>query len=391
MSPSSPPPTRFGIIGMGGIGIHHAKYLADASIPDATLTAFSSRDPARRAAASALFPAAHAFASQTELLASGLCDAVIICTPHYQHTQAIIEAFDAGLHVLVEKPLAVTLSDARRALDAAQRHPNLLFGIMLNQRSHPLNHWLRTQIRAGDGGGGLLGQLQRLSWTATHWFRPNIYYAASPWRATWAGEGGGLLINQCHHNLDLLLWMTGQTPRRVTAVASLGKRHPIETEDECSAILEYDSGLIAHFYASTGEFPGVNRLEIAGTRARVVIEDDKLTIMRSEMDSRDFIRTATEPFGTPAKSPEPPPTLPAPELPEHKAITRDFVEALRHGRTSDSLLAPAAEDLAALELGHAILLSAVERRALDLPLPPGAYESFLASRRAPGLAERKGT
>jgi predicted dehydrogenase len=255
-------PIRFGIIGMGGVGVHHARYLP--TVEGAALTAFSTRDAARRAAAAAEFPHARAFASQAELLRSGLCDAVIIATPHYQHVDAVSAALEAGLHVLVEKPLAVTLSDCRRALAAAARRPDLLFGIMLNQRSHPAFSWLRGQIRSGA-----LGELQRLSWTATHWFRANVYYASSPWRATWAGEGGGLLINQCHHNLDLLCWMTGLQPRRVTAVGFLGKRHPIETEDEFSAIFEYDSGMIGHFYATTGEFPGVNRLEIAGSRARV--------------------------------------------------------------------------------------------------------------------------
>ena len=229
---------------------------------------------------------------------------------------------------------------------------------------------------------GSLGELQRISWTATHWFRPNSYYTASSWRATWAAEGGGLIINQCHHNLDLLVWMTGLMPRRVTAVGFFGKRHPIETEDEVSAIFEYDSGAIGHFYAATGEFPGVNRLELAGARARIVVEDDRVAVTRGAVDSREAIRTSQEPFGSPGKTLEAGPVLPAAVLPEHKAIVRDFVRNIREKLPAAQLLAPAAEDLAPLELGHAMLLSAVRHAPVELPVAEGAYEEFLESKRS---------
>lgn len=365
-------PVRFGIVGMGGIGLHHAKIIA--SMPEATLTAFSSRDAGRRDAAAALYPQARAFADHAELIASKLCDAVLIATPHYQHVPITLEAFAAGLHVLAEKPLAVALTDAQRIVEESRRHPELLFGIVLNQRCVPAYRHIRQLITSGE-----LGQITRYSWTATHWFRPNVYYTASPWRATWAGEGGGVLINQCHHNLDLLYWMTGMLPRKVTAVGFLGKQHPIETEDEVSAILEYESGLIGHFFASTGEAAGTNRLEIAGTRGKVIAENGELRLGRLAVDSRDFMKSSTEAFVGPEATWEMPKLEPGP-VPEHRGILEDFARCVQRGGRSEELLAPAADDLAAMELSNAMLLAGVTRQAVELPMDAAAFDTFLSQK-----------
>ncbi|HVT79986.1 MAG TPA: Gfo/Idh/MocA family oxidoreductase [Phycisphaerae bacterium] len=361
--------TRFGIIAMGGIGLHHARIIS--SLPNAAVAAFSSRDAARAAHASSLYPAARAFANHSELLQSGACDAVLICTPHYQHVPIAVEAFAAGLHVLVEKPLAVSAGEARRAVEAAEKHPHLLFGIMLNQRTHPAHQHIRRLIQSGE-----LGHLTRISWTATHWFRPNSYYTASPWRATWAGEGGGVLINQCHHNLDLLWWLTGLMPRRITAVGFAGKHHPIETEDEVSAILEYESGTVGHFFASTGEAAGTNRLEIAGTRGKVILEDGLLRMARVGVDTREYIKTSQEPFSAPAAAWETV-ALPAAANPDHRPVIEDFVAAIEQGKRSAELIAPAADDLAAMELSNAMLMAGLTREAVELPLDARAFEGFM--------------
>ncbi len=367
-------PTHFGIIGMGGIGLHHAKIIA--SLPGATLAAFSSRDPARRATAQSLYPDAAAFTSHSDLIASKTCDAVLIATPHYQHVPITLEAFAANLHVLVEKPLAVSATEARRAIDAAQQHPHLLFGIMLNQRALPAHQKIRSLIQAGD-----LGHLTRISWTATHWFRPNSYYTASPWRATWAGEGGGLLINQCHHNLDLLCWLTNALPKKITAVGFAGKHHPIETEDEVSAILEYPTGTIAHFFASTAEAAGTSRLEIAGTRAKLILEDGTLRLATLATDTRDYIKSSPDPFSAPVATWETLALPPAPH-PDHRAILEDFLTALQQNKTSPTLLAPAAEDLPAMELSNALLMAAITRTPVELPLPPATFDAFMAKMQA---------
>jgi predicted dehydrogenase len=243
---------------------------------------------------------------------------------------------------------------------------------MLNQRTLPLHQEIRRRILNGE-----LGNLTRLTWIATHWFRPDAYFRSSPWRATWKGEGGGVLINQAHHNLDLLYWLTGMMPRTITAVGSRGKHHPIETEDEVSAILEYESGMVAHFITSTGEAPGTNRLEIAGTRGKLVAEDGKLTFHRLATDSRDFSRSATEPFSAPPVTVAPVPLAPAPS-PDHRPIVEDFAATIAAKKTSAALLAPAADALPAIELSNALLMAALTRHPVPLPLDCPTYDAFLA-------------
>jgi predicted dehydrogenase len=362
---------RLGIIGMGGVGTHHATYITR-DIPSVSFAAFSTRDPDRLARAKAQFPHATAFTSHADLLQSKTCDAVLIAAPHYQHLAMTQEALAVGLHVLVEKPLAVTVSAAQQILHAAAGHPQLVTGIMLNQRSSPLYARMREMVQSGA-----LGALTRITWIATHWFRPDVYYRSSPWRATWKGEGGGVLINQAHHNLDLLYWIVGGLPRTITAVGARGKHHPIETEDEVSAVLEYESGLTAHFITSTGEGPGVNRLEIAGTRGRLVAENNTLTFHRLATDSREFSRTATDPFGAPPVTSEII-ELPPAITPDHRAIVEDFARVIADGKPASALLAPAADALHAVELGNAILMAALARHPVHLPLDPAAYDSFLA-------------
>jgi predicted dehydrogenase len=367
---------RLGIIGMGGVGIHHATYITR-DIAAVTLAAFSTRDPERLSKAKAQFPGAAAFTNHAELLASKTCDAVLIATPHYQHLPITQEALGAGMHVLVEKPLAVTVSAAQQIVHAAAGHPRLVTGIMLNQRTNPLYAKMREMVQ-----GGKLGTLTRITWIATHWFRPDAYYRSSPWRATWKGEGGGVLINQAHHNLDLLCWITGRMPRTVTAVGARGKHHAIETEDEVSAILEYDDGTptgraVAHFLTTTGEGGGVNRLEIAGTKGRLVAEENTLTFYRLDTDAQEFSRTATEPFSAPQVTTEKIAVPPA-VTPDHRAIVEDFARVIVEGQPSSALLAPASDAVHAVELGNAILMAALTRKPVTLPLDPAAYDTFLA-------------
>jgi predicted dehydrogenase len=368
---------RFGIIGMGGIGRHHGKYLAEGAVQGATLTAFCTRDSERRAQAAVLFPQAAVFEKHGDLLASKTCDAVLIATPHFQHPQVARDALGSNLHVLVEKPLAVSVTEARNLVQFVTGYPHLRFGIMLNQRTHPLYQKIRELVQQRE-----LGEITRVTWIATHWFRPWSYFRSSPWRATWKGEGGGVLINQCHHNLDLLCWIMGKLPSRVTAVGFAGKSHPIETEDEVSAILEYPGegdryrGAIGHLITSTGESPGVNRLEIAGTRARLVAENSRLFLTRAKFDAREFMRTCPEPFAAPETVHSEIPVS-APHTPDHPVITQDFVNAILEGRPSEKLLAPAVEGVAAVELGNALQMAALTRVPVELPLDGWEFDRFL--------------
>ncbi|MDA0577848.1 MAG: Gfo/Idh/MocA family oxidoreductase, partial [Verrucomicrobia bacterium] len=217
----------------------------------------------------ATFPNVKAFAKPEDMYASGTVDAVVVATPHYSHPDLSMAALARGLHVLVEKPIAVHKQEAERLIRAA-RPGGPLLAVMLNQRTDPRYRKMREIVQGGE-----LGRLQRVTWIITDWFRTDAYYKTGAWRGTWAGEGGGLLMNQCQHQLDLLQWMFGM-PRAVRAWCGLGKRHAIEVEDEVTAYLEYADGATGLFVASTGEAPGVNRLEVAGELGRLVQEENRI-------------------------------------------------------------------------------------------------------------------
>jgi predicted dehydrogenase len=368
---------RVGVVGLGNMGLQHAGYLHNGSVDGATLGALCNRGAASLAKAAAMFPNVPTFTSLDALLAAGVCDAVLMATPHFDHPQMILTAFAAGKHVLVEKPLAVSIKAAREVVAVYERYPHLKFGIMYNQRSNPLYQKIRELISSGE-----IGDISRITWIITNWFRTNAYYRSSSWRATWKGEGGGVLINQCPHNLDLLWWMTRLMPSRITAIAHAGKFHPIEVEDEVNAIFEYDNGerqgATGHFITTTGEFPGTNRLEIAGSRAKIVAENNTLTLTRSAVDSREFSRSSPESFGAPASTQSefrfPPP---APHPAEHLIITQDFVNAIRHERPNIQLLAPAPEGIYSQELANGMMMAGLTRKPVKLPLDVESYEEFL--------------
>jgi predicted dehydrogenase len=303
-----------------------------------------------------------------DLVASGDCDAVLIATPHFQHPEVAIAAFDKGLHVLCEKPVAVSIGEARRLNAAAARHPDLKFSLMYQMRTVPIYRKVRELIADGE-----LGEISRITWLITDWFRTWTYYASGGWRATWAGEGGGVLINQCPHNLDLIQWLTGLFPSRVTAVGSVGKSHPIEVEDEISAILEYPNGAVGHFVTTTGEAPGTNRLEIVGDRGKLVAEGGKLTFTRTRKSVREVRETSKEMFATPETwtiDIALPTTPPEP----HKLITENFVRAVLK---DEALISPGVEGARGLEIGNAMLMAGLTRRPVELPLDGDAYEQFL--------------
>jgi predicted dehydrogenase len=306
------------------------------------------------------------FADYRQLCASGQVDAVLIATPHYSHPPIAIEALRHGLHVLVDKPLAVHVADGHRML-AAHGDTTRRFGVMLQERCRPLYVTIKSMLQEG-----VLGDIRRVSWIVTDWFRPQAYYQSSPWRATWQGEGGGLLINQCPHHLDLLQWFVG-LPRRVTAHIGLGKYHPIEVEDEVTAFLEYPNGATGVFIASTGEAPGTNRLEIAGEKGKLVLEQDTLTLFENAIETSVFSRT------TPALFARPP--YQAREIAVtgawqgHTGVLTNFRDAILDGVP---LLVPAAEALGSLELGNAMLLSGLLHRSVDVPLDAELMERELA-------------
>src|SRR5450432_827706 len=285
---------RVAVVGVGSMGAVHARALAAGSISRATLIAVCDSDPE----ALARFPGVKAFATSRALIASGLVDAVVVATPHYDHTPISIAALAAGLHVLTEKPLAVHKADCQQMLTAFEHRPKpgQVFAEMFNQRTDPRFIKLRELIRSGE-----LGTLRRMNWIITDWFRTEAYYRSGGWRATWRGEGGGALLNQCPHQLDLWQWLFGM-PKRVHAFCGFGTFHDIEVEDKVTAYLEYEHGTSGVFVTTTGEAPGTNRLEVAGDLGKVILDATGLQFTRNEVSMTDFLKSSRDRYTRPASS-----------------------------------------------------------------------------------------
>lgn len=356
---------RLGIVGVGTMGRFHLSKMS--GLRNVTVTAVCDSDR-KRADQHAAEAKSKAYYDHRDLLKAGVCDAVLIATPHYSHTAIGIDALKAGLHVLVEKPISVHKADCERLI-AAHRNRKQVFAAMFNQRTDPRYQKLRKLITDGE-----LGQLDRVTWIITDWFRTEAYYGSCAWRATWAGEGGGVLLNQCPHNLDLWQWMFGM-PQRVRGFCKLGRKHNIEVEDEVTAFLEYDSGCTGVFITSTGEAPGTNRLEVAGELGRVIIEGNSIRFTRNEVSSTKFLKTTPEPWARP--------DIWNVEIPvngtggQHGEVLQNFIDAIVEGTP---LIAPAAEGIKSVELGNAMLYSSETGKTVALPLSSRAFAAMLKAR-----------
>ncbi|HCM27388.1 MAG TPA: oxidoreductase [Treponema sp.] len=359
---------RLAVVGIGGMGGQHLRELA--AMEGVELAAVCDVDGAKADAAAEKYsvPAYH---DARTLLAAVPLDGVVIATPHYDHATVASEAFGRGVSVLSEKPVAVTVRDARgmtAAYEAAKKlHPELFFSAMFQQRTQ--GNWMKVKemIEAGE-----LGRIVRASWIITDWFRTQAYYDSGGWRATWSGEGGGVLMNQCPHNLDLFQWFVGM-PSRVTAFASLGKYHNIEVEDEVTAYFEYENGMVGHFITSTAEAPGTNRLELVGEHGKLVCEKGRLFFSKNAKSMLAHLREATAPWEPlPCEELEIPVT--GPMTGNHRIVLEDFAAAIREGRPP-RIDAREGVNMAALD--NAIMYSALEKRTVALPLSEGAFEEKL--------------
>jgi predicted dehydrogenase len=352
---------KLGIVGIGSMGTIHAQSVVDGNIPRCKLTAVC--DP--KVERINKFPSAEGFVSADDFLRSSETDAVLIATPHYSHTSIGIQVLETGKHLLVEKPISVHKADAERLI-AAHRRSNQVFAAMFNQRTDPFFLKLRRLVQSGE-----LGQVRRVNWTITNWFRTEAYYQSSDWRATWAGEGGGVLLNQCPHNLDLYQWIFGM-PSTVRAFCRFGRYHEIEVEDDVTAHLEYSDGMTAVISTSTGEAPGSNRLEVAAERGKVVIENDQFLFTRNEVPASEFSKTDPGRFSAPATWDV--------RIPieghgaQHNGILTNFVAAILDGAP---LIAPAKEGINSLELANSFLLSSLENRSVQLPIDAALFEQHL--------------
>ncbi len=349
---------RFGIVGIGNMGTGHLDSLGHGHIENAEVTAVCDVNEDRLQFVLDTYGDGIArYTDYKDMLASGKIDAVIIATPHYLHPVIAIDAFEAGIHVLSEKPIGVYTKKVMEMYEVAAKHPELTFGIMYNQRSNPKHQKMRQMMQDGT-----LGELQRVVWIITNWYRSQAYYNSSSWRATWEGEGGGVLLNQCPHNLDLWQWICGM-PTRVCGFLSFGKYHNIEVEDDATIYAEYANGATGLFITTTGEAPGTNRLEITGTKGKLVFENNKLIWTHLDEDVRDFTMNTTSGFGLPKMTTEE--IVIEESSPEHRGILRNYTNHILNG---EPLLAPGTDGINGLSISNAAHLSAWKNNKwVDLP------------------------
>ncbi len=367
---------RIGIIGMGNIGKFHADYLLAGKVKRAQLVAACSTSPQKLE--SFKEKGVKIWGDAATLIRSKEVDAVIVATPHYQHTALGIAAIEAGVHLMVEKPISAHKADAERLIGTAKAHPNVKFAAMFQMRTEPRYAKIRKLIQDGE-----LGEIVRINWVNTDWFRSDAYYTSGGWRATWKGEGGGVLINQCLHNLDMLQWLCGM-PARVRGFCQLGRFHEIEVEDNVTVYLEWPNGATGVFISSTGELPGTNRFEICGTRGKIVLEKDTLTFTRNEVAADAWNKTSKIGFARPDVWQINIPITNA-DAP-HAVLMQSFVDSILDGAP---LSCPGEEGLGSIELANVMLYSSLTGQTVNLPMDGAAYEKKLQELIAGSRVQKK--
>ncbi len=360
---------RMGVIGIGGIGKAHLRYLMNGSVPGMRVSAVSTRSQENILWCKNELPSDVAlFHDDTDLMDSGLCDAVLIAVPHYLHPELVMRALSKNLHVMCEKPAGVYTKHVREMNEAAAKSDKV-FGIMLNQRTNCVYRKMHEMISSGE-----LGKIKRVNWIITDWYRPQAYFDSSKWRATWSGEGGGVLINQCLHNLDLLQWICGM-PERVQAFCHNGKWHDIEVEDDVTAYMEFPGGATGVFVTSTGDAPGTNRLEITLEWGKLICEDNKLILYKLNQNEREFCYKAEGSFDKMVSERFEIET--DGENPQHAGVMRAFANNILHGTP---LVAEGSEGIKSLEIANAMYLSSWYGKKIELPVDEELYLQELNKR-----------
>ena len=366
---------RYGIIGMGNQGTTYVCNIFDKGLAkDAVVSAMCDINPAKLDNIKRLTSNASAayFTDYLEMLDSGLCDAVLVEVPHYQHPEMVIECLKRGIHVICEKPAGVYTKQVRLMNDVAERS-EARFGMMFNQRTNCIYRKMKEMVSQGA-----IGELQRVNWIITDWFRTQSYYDAGSWRATWVGEGGGVLFNQCPHQLDLVQWIVGELPSSVRGFCKYGRWHDIEVEDEVTAYFEYKNGATGVFITTTGEAPGTNRLEISGTKGKLLSEGNKLLYFRNDTDSAEHSKTSPNGFSRPKCEIIEVDT--DGQNPQHVGIINNFTAALLG---KEELFVAGTDGIAGVELMNAIELSGWRGgERVTLPVNEDEYLAELDIRRA---------
>lgn len=361
---------RLGIIGIGNMGSSHACRVVDNECPDFVLTAVADTNPAREVwAKERLGESVRFFSTASEMLDSGLIDACIVATPHYDHPTLAMECIKRSIHVMVEKPAGVYTKQVREMNAMADQHPEVVFGLMFNQRTNCVYRKMRELVQSGQ-----YGRIRRTNWIITDWYRPQVYYDSGAWRATWAGEGGGVLLNQCPHQLDLWQWICGM-PVKVQTHMHYGLWHDIEVEDDVTTYVEYENGATGVFVTTTGDAHGSNRFEIQMDKARLLVENGQLYVKEFSVSEPQWSATNKQPFAT----------MPAQDItvetdglnPQHTGVINAWSGAILRG---EPLVADGREGLRGLMLSNAMHLSAFLGKDVTLPFDEDLFYMELEKR-----------
>jgi len=365
---------KLGIIGFGTMGRTHYEYIKDNKVENCEITAIFD---VKEIPISSYSSEIKTFTNINNFFDSKLFDAVLIATPHYLHPEYAIKAFNHNYHVLIEKPAGVYTKQVRQMNEAAQKS-NKKFAIMFNQRINPLYKKAKELVASGE-----IGQLKRTIWIITNWYRPQSYFDSSSWRATWKSEGGGVLLNQDPHQLDLWQWICGM-PTSIHSYCYFGKYHDIEVEDDVTAFLEFENGATGVFITSTGETPGTNRLEISGDKGQIIIEKDTLVFKKLRVSERQFNKEFTGGFGAPECW-----DISVPidtKNKQHAGITQNFINSILY---DEPLIAPGIEGINSLTLSNAMLLSTWENKKITLPIDEEKFLKYLNGKIASSTFKKK--
>ena len=365
---------RFGIIGMGNQGSYYANVLKEGKIDNGILVACCDNNETKLKYAKEKYgdlENIRFYDNYLDLLNDNVCDAILVETPHYQHPEITIDCLKRGVHVICDKPAGVYTKQVREMNEIASKS-NALFTMMFNQRTNCIYRKMKEMI-----SDGLLGEIQRVTWIITDWYRTQIYYDNGSWRATWAGEGGGVLINQCPHQIDLIQWILGEMPTKVSAFCSYGKWHDIEVEDDVTAYFEYKNGATGVFITTTGEAPGTNRLEISGSKGKLLSEDGNLIFYQNEIDSIENCKVSQKGFDKPKCNKIVVET--DGKNPQHIGIINNFANAILG---LEELFIQGEEGINGVELMNAIELSGwLDSKKITLPVDENEYLSLLNEKR----------
>ena len=361
---------KLGIIGLGNMGSGHAGHFREGKCPEFEFRAVADINPARIQWGKEHLQGDIAwFDDAIKMLDSGLIEACMVCVPHYDHPKYAMECMKRGIHVMVEKPAGVYTKQVREMMAEADRHPEVKFGLMFNQRTNCLYRKMRELVQSGN-----YGRIRRTNWIITDWYRPQIYYDSGDWRATWSGEGGGVLLNQCPHQLDLWQWICGM-PQKVTAHMRFGQWHDIEVEDDVTAYVEYPDGATGVFVTTTGDAHGTNRFEVQMDRAQIVVEHGQLRLTEFDVDEPTFSRENLEPFGK----------IPSHDVPveldglneQHAGVVNAWGAAILR---NEPMIADGREGIKGLTISNAMHLSAFTGKTVEIPFDEDLFYDELMKR-----------